>query len=215
MATAQTTKATRHTHDFYPTPSFFTNLLLSKVPIAGGVGEPFVGNGAIAQVIDDHSDRVWCAWTNDIVEYSGWKPASLLDLSTKENWEFVPVLDWYVTNPPFNLMNDPWYLNALYEKCRVGLALLVRQTWMTAGSGQSGVSDRGLWLEEHPPTKQIVLPRYCWADNKTTGKPQVDACAHYWVIWHKQGWRPEVAIEVVTGRNIPGWQQRTSSLIEV
>lgn len=216
MSGAQTSKSTRKANDFYPTASFFTHLLMAKVPVIHGeVGEPFVGNGAIARVLQEYG-RVNLAWTNDLVAYEGWERDSAIDLSIPANWGEVPILDGHVTNPPFDILNNVWALENLYAACDKFMGLLVRQTWVHAGCGESGTHPRGEWLEAHPPTKVIVLPRYNWADSTKNGRPQADAAAHYWLFWDKtHQWLPEVPYELVTGKNIPGWKQRTDTSLLV
>ncbi|MHC0067477.1 hypothetical protein ACWATR_32015 [Nostoc sp. UIC 10890] len=59
---------TRHPLNFYESPSWFTTELLRHVPLSGVIGEPCVGHGAIASLLQawPHTKQMW---TNDIVRF--------------------------------------------------------------------------------------------------------------------------------------------------
>lgn len=59
---------TRHPLNFYESPSWFTTELLRHVRLSGVIGEPCVGHGAIATLLQAWPDtqRIW---TNDVVRF--------------------------------------------------------------------------------------------------------------------------------------------------
>ena len=221
MASAQTVNSNRHANDLYATPDFFTNLL---VDVLMRDNFRFSNEGSTLYFLEPYAgpeqkianalrNKLSCkVLTNDIL------PGCLgnIDLSIIENYKRLPWVHGVVTNGPYNLLNDINHVIQLYDRAIDMMALLVRQTWLTAGgSGEGKAYLRAQWLERHPPSKVMVLPRYNWTDNKTTGKPQSDACAHYWVIWDKWGdWRPDKPYEVFPKDGVPGFQQRTESFTQ-
>lgn len=75
----------------------------------------------------------------------------------------------------------------------VGVAMLLRLSYLEP------TKDRGHWLNDHPPTQMIVLPRISF-----TGDGKTDSVTCAWMIWHKQG-KGTITIE----RN-PKFEQHTS-----
>lgn len=57
--------AARHSFDFYESPLWFTTELVRHVPLSGVIGEPCVGNGAIASLllVCPNTKQIW---TNDV-----------------------------------------------------------------------------------------------------------------------------------------------------
>ena len=51
---------------------------------------------------------------------------------------------------------------------------------MGNSTAPAGSMDRGAWLNEHPPTTLIVLPRISFTGN---GKTDSVTCA--WMVWEK------------------------------
>ena len=207
MASAQTSKETRQPLDFYPTPEFYTRALLEHLPIDKGddILCPFAGNGDIAQVLACHTG--YLPLCNDLHSY-GYTLDYMEDLSNLGHYKYLPKCEWVIDNPPYNLISNTDHVKELYNLATKGLCLLLRQTWYSAGTGQTGVSDRGRWLSKHPASMRITLPRYPFANNSKTGKPQTDACAHEWVIWDKTGKVFSVQNPVVTSETLEGWKWR-------
>lgn len=163
----------RRKNDFYPTPSWATQELLSRVDIRGYILEPCIGDGAIASVIDG-GDR-WI-YGNDIAPQTNCSFCG--DASTRELWETVrntmpdERIDWVVTNPPFNVAAK--IVPLAFEFAEFGIAMLLRLSYLEP------VEDRGAWLKENPPTKLIVLPRISFTND---GKTDSVTCA--WMVWEK------------------------------
>ena len=211
MASAQTSKETRQPLDFYPTPEFYTRALLENYPLENmyrsrkiSILFPFVGDGAIPRELLNYVS--FFSHYNDLHDY-GFPLNTQLDLSDPVNRSRLPQSDYVIDNPPYNLLSLD-LIQDLYDKADIALCLLLRQTWYSAGTGQTGVSDRGRWLSGHPASMRITLPRYPFANNSKTGKPQTDACAHEWVIWDKTGKVFPVQNPVVTSETLEGWKWR-------
>jgi hypothetical protein len=162
----------RRTNDFYPTPEFATRELLAHVSdIRGSIFEPCIGDGAIAKVIDG-GDR-WI-YGNDIAPQLNCSFCG--DASKRDLWvavqDSMSRIDWVVTNPPFSVASK--IIPLAYEFAEFGIAMLLRLSFLEP------VEDRGAWLNEHPPTKLIVLPRISFTGN---GKTDNVTCA--WMVWEK------------------------------
>lgn len=151
--------------DFYPTPEFATEILLRHVPLSGRIFECCVGAGDIAQIVKRRGDVM----TNDIDPS---RPANYHeDAAQRHIWRDV-VCDWTVTNPPFS--HAPKIVPFAYEHSREGIAMLLRLSFLEP------TEDRGWFLNEHPPTTLIVLPRISFTGN---GKTDNVTCA--WMVWDK------------------------------
>lgn len=159
----------RRKNDFYPTPEFATETLLRHVPIAGTIFEPCVGDHAIARILERRGKVI----TNDIdPSHDSWFQ---LDAAAPKSWtdHFHSLRsDWVVTNPPFN--QAAHIVPLAYEHAREGAAMLLRLSYLEP------VENRGTWLNEHPPTILIVLPRISF-----TGDGKTDNVTCAWMIWDK------------------------------
>lgn len=152
--------------DFYPTPEWATEELLRRVPVGGTMLECCAGQGDMAKVLAlSQRGEVFC---NDLDEQTMWP--NHWDASKREHW--LPGYDWVITNPPFN--QAALIVPLAYEYARTGIAMLLRLSFLEP------VEDRGAWLNAHPPTKMIVLPRISFTGN---GKTDSVTCA--WMIWQK------------------------------
>jgi hypothetical protein len=164
----------RRKNDFYPTPEFATQELLRNVPIIdGAILECCIGDGAIARVLDEGSREVYgsdidpqtnCSFCGDATRRDFWQ--GVLDVMPEER------IDWVVTNPPFNVAAE--IVPLAYEFASTGIAMLLRLSFLEP------VEDRGAWLNEHPPTSMIVLPRISF-----TGDGKTDSVTCAWMIWEK------------------------------
>jgi hypothetical protein len=159
----------RRTNDQYFTPEFATRELLKSVGIKGTVFECSHGDGAITSVIEQHRG-VEYVWTNDVDESLA--ADFHFDVTLRERWEKIGMADWVVSNPPFNVAAD--IIPLAYEFAREGIAMLLRLSFLEP------VENRGAWLNQHPPTDLIVLPRISFTGN---GKTDSVTCA--WMVWER------------------------------
>lgn len=180
----------RNDFDFYPTPGFMTRSLLHFHPAIKGrtVLEPCSGQDHITTVLRAAGCPVV---TNDIDRRH---PAMLhLDATLGELWTCQPFdwtgcTEWVITNPPFNVAMP--ILEHALEHATVGVAFLLRKTFLEP------TDDRGPWLQEHPPTRVIGLPRYSF---RGAGS---DSVSCDWMIWEKEPDRslPPFVIDYVAER---------------
>ena len=167
----------RRQNDFYPTPEWATQSLMRHVGVRGTVLEPCAGDGAIARVVDgvleanhnggfvytsDIAPQMNCSFCGDATRRDFWEQAS----------EMCDGIDWVVTNPPFSVA--PQIVPLAYEHAAKGIAMLLRLSYLEP------VENRGTWLNEHPPTILIVLPRISFTND---GKTDNVTCA--WMVWWK------------------------------
>ena len=156
----------RRVNDFYPTPEWATNFLVERVSIGGWIFECCSGNDDIANVL---ARRAGAVITNDIDT----SMPAMFHRDILEPWDFGEVeFDWVVTNPPFNLA--PQIVPRAYNHAREGIAMLLRLSFLEP------VENRGPWLNQHPPTRMLVLPRISF-----TGDGKTDSVTCAWMVWEK------------------------------
>lgn len=162
----------RRKNDFYPTPAWATEELIRRVPIYGGILECCAGDGAIADVLASMSGVK--VWRNDI-DPTMPRLDFMADAAESDSWDLFHQgdFDWTVTNPPFNQAAQ--IVPLAYEHSIFGIAILLRLSFLEP------VEDRGAWLNEHPPTTLIVLPRISF-----TGDGKTDSVTCAWMVWEKR-----------------------------
>ncbi len=166
----------RRLNDFYPTPAWATEILLEHVAITGNVLEPCAGQGHISHVLDRHVPDFGQihVYTNDIdpvFDCDG--HADALDLTFWNPSRFGGEITWVVSNPPFSIADQ--LVPLAYEKSYFGIAMLLRLSWLEPTRA------RGPFLEEHPPTTVIVLPRISF-----DGSGQTDNVTTAWFVWDRR-----------------------------
>ena len=160
----------RNAYDYYPTPSWMTRSLLYHYPAIKGavVLEPCAGDGAITRVLLDHGCIVG---ENDIDPRH--ERESTADATSALFWRSLPFRpEWVITNPPFAVAFP--ILQHAYEHAETGVAFLLRKTFLEP------TDERGPWLQAHPPTRLVCLPRYSF---RGTGS---DSVSCDWMIWEKR-----------------------------
>lgn len=118
----------------------------------------------------------------------------VLDMTLAESWAQLPPVDWIVSNLPFSRALA--ILRHAIEHARVGVAVILRLTFLEPTT--EGPDARADWLEAHPLTRQIVLPRYSF-----TGDGKVDSVTCAWMIWER-GKAPAIFIPRPDGDGMPG-----------
>ena len=161
----------RRKNDFYPTPEFATHELVKRVEIMGCVLECCAGTNDIARPLAGNARKIW---TNDY-DFDRHHPFHF-DAADKHGWmDFrreCGAMDWVVTNPPFNQAAQ--IVPLAHGFAGIGIAMLLRLSFLEP------VEDRGAWLNEHPPTSMIVLPRISF-----TGDGKTDSVTCAWMVWEK------------------------------
>jgi len=197
----------RRAFDFYETPAWMTRALLRRYPFPGNrywtIVEPCAGDGAILRELPQAGHKII---DNDF-DLSHVGRQFHLDATKRATWEaFTRVRNGYqslevvVTNPPFNVSLP--IVELAYEYATIGVAMLLRLSWLEPTEEEHATRKlypRGPFLEAHPPTRIIVLPRWGFRKQVKTGTDMV-CCA--WFLWAKQPWFCEPGIEVVTKREM-------------
>jgi hypothetical protein len=153
------------------TPPHYIAALLAEVNIHGIVYEPCVGDGAIANALR-RLLSVRRVDTNDIDR--AYPADTHYDATVQISANMPPLFDWAVTNPPFTQAYD--ILTMTWPNVR-NVAFLARLSFLEPTEERAG------FLEEHPPTQMIVLPRYSFRTNDA-GKRQTDNVTCAWLVWH-------------------------------
>lgn len=167
----------RRANDFYPTPEWATRLLLSECHIAGRLCiELCSGDDAITRPVKE-SERFDRVLTNDI-DASRQSDAHY-NAADPETYSRYADLGWarpcwIITNPPFGAAS--LIVPFAYDFATIGIAMLLRLSFLEP------VEVRGAWLNEHPPTRLIVLPRISF-----TGDGKTDSVTCAWMVWDKSG----------------------------
>jgi hypothetical protein len=167
----------RRVNDFYPTPEWATRELLKHVEINGSVLECCAGDGAIAIVLERKLGKTKVD-RNDI-DQGRFGLSSTFDAADRSAWVGFP--DWVVTNPPFSCA--PEIVPIAHDRSRLGCAMLLRLSYLEP------TGNRGAWLNQHPPTTLIVLPRISFTGN---GKTDNVTCA--WMVWDKRATEQQIII---------------------
>lgn len=166
----------RHPLNFYESPSWFTTELLRHVKLSGVIGEPCVGMGAIASLL-----KVWPdtqrIWTNDVDPN---KEADYhCDATLSQSWDCFPEADWICTNPPYSDFAAPIIKNA-YQKARVGVAAFLLTSFLEP------CDDRADFLQQHPPSLVLIMPRFCFRKNKSGTRWATDNITISCFVWDKR-----------------------------
>lgn len=175
--------AERSPADFYPTPLWATQALLTAIPdLAAGVWcEPAVGNGAIVRAVEAvrPGRQRWIVGDlrpqaiDEITELSGViDEVALGDFASKSCASLLSGADVYITNPPFSLAEG--FARALIERAApkgATVALLLRLAFLESAS-------RIPFHDKHPSDIYPFATRPSFSpDGKT------DSSAYAWFVW--------------------------------
>lgn len=164
---------TRSEGDFYETPAWMTRSLLKFHPAIKGtlVLECCSGRDAITRVLRDEAGCT--VQTNDVDERH--TAQSHHDATNGQFWETFGRVhirpDWVVTNLPYNIAIK--ILPLALHFSRLGVATILPKSF------DEPTEERGEWLNAHPWTRKICLPRHSF---RGTGSPSM---ASDWFIWEK------------------------------
>src|ERR1700722_11935855 len=162
------------TYDFWATPDFVTEALLSVESFSGSIWEPACGQGHISEVLRAHD--LGDVYSSDLIDRGyGETPIDFLD--TYRDVENV------VTNPPFQCVGNIhlfFAAHALYV-ARQKVAMLLPMYFVDTPR-------RRRFLARSPLKAIYVFSYRVWAmqDGKT-GNP-ADKFALCWFVWEK-GWK--------------------------
>lgn len=166
----------RRHNDFYPTPEWATYELVKRFSVSGRIVECCSGDGAISRVLSALPDTD--VRTNDIDPKRCARRHDDATASYYWEQERQDGIDWVITNPPFSVSH--LIVPQAYEWANAGIAMLLRLSWLEP------CLNRLPFLEVHPPTDLIVLPRISF-----TGDGKTDSVTCAWMVWDK--WQGELA----------------------
>lgn len=158
----------RRENDFYPTPAWATDILLGTIGTRLDVIlEPCAGAGHISNALRRHYLQVV---TNDLDPRfpADWHLDVLSDEFARR---FKP--DWVISNPPFAIADR--LVPRCLEMAEWGVAMLLRLSWLEPTRA------RGEFLEKHPPSTLMILPRISF-----TGDGDTDNVTAAWFIWDRR-----------------------------
>lgn len=175
-------------YEFYETPRCYTRYLFWQMarlghPITGTCFEPTVGSGAImaasrTPMMPALAPERWI--TNDLD--TRWAADYHYDATGVTLWDLVSSdgpIAWTVGNPPFTPALD--IITPALAWSTVGVAMHLRASIHEVL--KTGV--RRTWMNRHPPTGILWLPRFAYQRSKTTGKWTTDNVCACWVVWVK------------------------------
>lgn len=186
----------RRKNDFYPTPAWATEELLRLLPSADGrtgslgtIFEPCAGALDIARVADTRGlvfasdidrERTGCSMWGDATVRGFWE----------ESKQELGQIDWVITNPPFNAAAE--IVQLAYEFAADGIAMLLRLSYLEP------TQNRGSWLNSHPLSQLIVLPRISF-----TGDGKTDNVTCAWMVWDKRTKAQRITVSSNPKFNMP------------
>ncbi len=156
----------RHPWDRYDTPHAAIQELIETYPFIQGESllDPCAGDGRIPKLFGE-SHRFHFLRTNDLDPKT--EAEEHRDARDPSLYQNRPC--WIVTNPPFRLASE--IAQAALQYSNVGVALLLRCTFLEPCRNRR-------WLEKHPPTHLLSLPRLSFTRNART-----DFVPTWWFIW--------------------------------
>lgn len=166
----------RHPLNFYESPWWFTTELLRHVKPEGIIGEPCVGHGGISSLLKGWSDTKKI-WTNDIDPNK--RADYHYDATVAESWDKFEESDWIITNPPYGDKAAPIIKNA-FKKARVGVGAFLLTSFLEP------CDNRAAFLEEHPPSLILIMPRYCFRKDKKGKRWATDNITISCFVWDKR-----------------------------
>ena len=167
--------------DFYETPPHYLDALGSVLNVGPGarVIDPCVGEGAISEWLK-REYGIPKILTNDIDKTR--KADYHIDAREQRLYDKINV-DWWITNPPFNVVDD--ILWAALQNVE-NVVTLARLSVLEPTKGIGVKRGRRMLYELWQPDMLIVLPRYSFRLNDQ-GKRTTDNLTCCWV-----GWGPDV-----------------------
>jgi len=172
-------ESSRRPLDRYDTAPWQIRALLRNVPeIKGRIVEPCSGDNSIVKVI--HEERVGLIdslITNDLDPST---PAGMnMDATGEAFWNLVATqCDWVVSNTPYEMPTCLSIVQHAVNTAKVGVALMLRLSFLEP---TAHLHPRGPWLQEHPPSRQLALPRYSF-----TGNGKSDSVTTAWFLWSRK-----------------------------
>lgn len=161
--------------DFYETPPHYLEALGAELelPKDARVIDPCVGEGAISTWLRDYYELTEI-YTNDIDKK---RKADYHCDARNDNLYVNTDCDWWITNPPFNIID---------EVLTVAISNVENVITLARLSVLEPTAARREIYRYYQPDLLIVLPRYCFRLNDK-GERSTDSVTCAWI-----GWGPQV-----------------------
>ncbi|MBR2922920.1 MAG: hypothetical protein IKC10_06350 [Alphaproteobacteria bacterium] len=160
--------SSKDSYDFFPTPSWATQVLLHYEKFKGNIFEPACGTGNISEVLKKNKYKVF---SNDIVDrgYGDWHQDFL---------QTDMMFDNIITNPPYNKANE-FVLHAL-DHSQNKVAMLLRLSFL---EGATRYSD--IYIKTPPTYVYIFSKRVTFMPETIKGNSGSGPTAYAWFVWNK------------------------------
>jgi len=160
--------------DWYKTPEWGTEALLSYEKFSGPIWEPACGDGAMSEVMKrfPHHYEVWS--TNIVDRGYGEGVGDFLE-ATETPCDLRGQCN-IVTNPPFNIANE-FILHALKLVHRGKVAMLLRTAFL------EGSKRYNMLFKEHPPSRVYVFSEHLSMYPAGQEKASGGTTCHSWFVW--------------------------------
>jgi hypothetical protein len=158
--------------DFYQTPPEAVMALLSKETFDGLTWEPCAGNGAIAQVLEQHGIPVMASELRE----AGY---GITGCNALEPNFWIRALPFRhaITNPPYHIAEE--IISACIESVSGKVAMLLKLTFLES-------EKRREFFEKYPPARIHVFRRRITMYPEGTAKPRNNGTiAFAWFVWEK------------------------------
>jgi hypothetical protein len=186
----------RQEGDWYPTPRDISEVLLDRVPFAGGVYEPCCGDGSLAKVIADYGYEVHGTDLRNRGYGRSGKSYDVLALKRLLGPNIV-------TNPPFNIAAG--IIDHLWSLRPAKMALLLKSTFWHAAERQElfnritpsriiAPTWRPDFLGLNRPTMEVI---WCVWEQGHVGPPTYELAARPEWAQKKRGRRKTPALAIV------------------
>ncbi|MHC0067474.1 hypothetical protein ACWATR_32000 [Nostoc sp. UIC 10890] len=109
------------------------------------------------------------------------------DATLSQSWDSFPECEWICTNPPYAEFAAPIIKNA-YQKARVGVAAFLLTSFLEP------CDDRAEFLQEHPPSLVIIMPRFCFRKDKRGTRWATDNVTISCFVWDKRAIGQQIII---------------------
>ena len=154
--------------DFYPTPSWATQVLIDSETFEGRVWEPACGDGAMAEVFAQNGFEVVSSDLHD----RGYGEAGV-DFTNESRLE-----DNIVTNPPFHSAEE--FVHAGIAQSRNKFALLLRLAFLESAGRQKTI------FNINPPSTVWVFSERITFYPKGAVRKGSGTTAYAWFVWDKK-----------------------------
>jgi hypothetical protein len=167
--------------DFFPTPPWATRALCEQMDadLSGmSAWDPAAGAGHMIRPLREYFGQVT---GTDLHDYGD--PSVMPHFDFLGPYENAPLVNWIITNPPFNLAEQ--FAHKAIQIARTGVALLVRSTFLETVGRYKRLFDPDPPFKIYQFSERVPMHKGKLDRNGST------ATAYCWVVWYRpQGVNP-------------------------